>query len=559
MNETNTGTDFIRAIVAEDLQSGKHTDIVTRFPPEPNGYLHIGHAKAICLDFGIAAENDGQCHLRFDDTNPEKEDEEYVNSIMDDVHWLGFDWGEHLYYASDYFDRMYAYAEALICQSKAYVCTLSPEEFKEYRGSPTRPGKPSPWRDRPMEENLDLFRRMRKGEFPDGAYVVRAKIDMNSPNIHMRDPAIYRIKHVAHHRTGDKWCIYPTYDFAHCLEDSIERITHSLCTLEFEVHRPLYDWILEELDVYHPRQIEFARLNLSYTVMSKRKLLQLVEEGLVEGWDDPRLPTLAGLRRRGYTASAIREFCARVGITKFNSLTDLALLEHCIRDEQNRTAPRRMAVLDPIKLVIDNYAEGEGEALDAINNPEDPAAGTRKAPFAKVLYIERDDFMEDAPKKFYRLTPGREVRLRYAYFVTCTGCVKDPDTGEVIEVHATYDPETRGGDAPDGRRVRGTIHWVSAEHARDVEVRLYDRLFSVERPDDAEAGGDFKSHLNPDSRIVKTGKAEPAIADAEAGARVQFERKGYFYADPKCSRPGQPVFNRIVALRDSWAKKSRPH
>ena len=546
-------TDFIRDIVAEDLQSGKHAHIVTRFPPEPNGYLHIGHAKAICLDFGVAMENGGQCHLRFDDTNPEKEEQEYVDAIIDDVHWLGFDWGEHLYYASDYFEQMFAYAVALIASGKAYVCELGADEFKSYRGVPSRPGKASPWRDRPVAENLDLFNRMRGGEFPEGRYVLRAKIDMDSPNIHMRDPALYRIKHAAHHRSGDAWCIYPTYDFAHCLEDSIEGVTHSLCTLEFEVHRPLYDWILETLDVTRSRQIEFARLNLTYTVMSKRKLLELVKGGYVDGWDDPRMPTLGGLRRRGYTPEAIRRFCRTVGITKVESLTDLALLEHGIRDELNRSAPRAMGVLDPVKLVIDNYpADGE-ETLAAVNNPEDPAAGMRAVPFSRELYIEREDFMEDPPRKFYRLAPGREIRLRYAYFVTCTGVVKDA-AGEIAEIHCTYDPATRGGDAPDGRKVKSTIHWVSARHAVPADVRLYDRLFTRERPEDVAEGEDFKDSLNPESLTVVSARVEPSLRDAAAGARYQFERKGYFCVDGKDAVPGAPVFNRIVPLRDTWAK-----
>jgi glutaminyl-tRNA synthetase len=546
--------DFIRDIVAVDLQGGKHAGIVTRFPPEPNGYIHIGHAKSICLNFGIAAETGGRCHLRFDDTNPEAEDVEYVESIKEDVRWLGFDWGEHLYYASDYFDALYDYAVDLIRQGKAYVCTLSPEEFKIYRGVPTRPGKDSPWRNRPVAESLDLFRRMRDGEFEDGTYVLRAKIDMASPNLHMRDPVIYRIKRTAHHRTGDTWCLYPMYDFTHCLSDSIERITHSICTLEFEVHRPLYDWILDQLDVYHPRQIEFARLNLTYTVMSKRKLLELVRGGYVEGWDDPRMPTVCGLRRRGYTPESIRRFCRRIGVTKVDSVTDVALLEHGIRDELNRTASRVMVVLDPVKVVVENYPEDHTEELDGINNPEDAAAGTRSIPFSRELYIERDDFCEDPPRKYYRLAPGREVRLRYGYFITCRDVVKDPATGEIREIRCTYDPETRGGNAPDGRKVRGTIHWVSASHAADLPVRLYDRLFSVERPEDVDEGEDFKNNLNPASLQTVTAKAEPAVMALEAGARVQFERQGYFFVDPKDFVPGKPAFNRIVPLRDSWAK-----
>jgi len=548
-------SNFIRDMIDRDLESGKHQTVTTRFPPEPNGYLHIGHAKSICLNFGIAQDYNGQCNLRFDDTNPAAEDVEYVESIIADVRWLGFDWGENLFFASDYFGQMYAFAEELIRKNLAYVCTLSPDEFKDYRGVPTRPGKPSPWRDRPVEESLDLFRRMKAGEFADGQYVLRAKIDMSSPNLHMRDPAIYRIRRAHHHRTGDRWCLYPMYDFAHGLEDAIERVTHSICTLEFEVHRPLYDWLLDQLDVpCHPRQIEFARLNLTYTVMSKRKLLELVRNGVVNGWDDPRMPTVCGLRRRGYTPAAIREFCRRIGVTKTDSLTDIALLEHCIREELNESAVRAMAVLDPVKLVITNYPEGQTEMLEGINNPADLGAGVRELPFARELYIERDDFMEEAPKKYYRLRPGQEVRLRYGYLVTCTGCQKDPVTGEVTAVYCTYDPETRGGNAPDGRRVKGTIHWVSAAHAADAEIRLYDRLFNVERPDDVAEGGHFTDHLNPDSQRTRQAKVEPMLAKAAAGERFQFERTGYFIADAKDSTPENPVFNRIVALRDSWTK-----
>lgn len=551
---TEETSDFIRDIIKADIEAGKNGGkVVTRFPPEPNGYLHIGHATAFCLDFGVAEESGGRCHLRFDDTNPEKEDVEYVNAIKEDIRWMGFDWGKHEYYASDYFDRLYEYAVELIRKDKAYVCTLSPEEFKEYRGVPTRPGKDSPWRNRPVEESLDLFVRMKAGEFRDGEYVVRAKIDMNSPNLHMRDPVLYRIKRAAHHRTGDKWCIYPMYDFAHCLSDSIEGITHSLCSLEFEVHRPLYDWILDQLNVHHPRQIEFARFSLSYTIMHKRQMLELVEGGHVAGWDDPRMPTLSGLRRRGYTSGSIREFCRRVGVTKFSGLTDVALLEYCVRDELNKIASRVMAVTHPVKLVIDNYPEDKEEELDAINNPEDPSCGSRKVPFSRELYIERDDFMENPPKKFYRLAPGSEVRLRYAYFVKCTNVVKDGN-GEIKEIHCTYDPQTKGGDAADGRKVKGTIHWVSAMHAVDVEVRLYDRLFKVERPDVVSEGGDFKDFVNPDSLKVLTVKAEPVLKSAEAGNRYQFERSGYFFVDPVDSAVGRPVFNRIVPLRDSWAK-----
>ena len=547
---------FIADRIADDIAQGRHEKIMTRFPPEPNGYLHIGHAKSICLNFGLAEQFDGVCNLRFDDTNPAAEEAEYVSSIMEDVRWLGFDWEDRLYYASDYFEQMYQYAEELITAGKAYVCTLTPEEFKEYRGVPTRPGKPSPWRDRSIEDNLDLFRRMRAGEFEDGAYVLRAKIDMASPNLHMRDPAIYRIKRAHHHRTGDKWCVYPMYDFAHGLEDAIEGVTHSICTLEFEVHRPLYDWLLDQLSVpCHPQQIEFARLNLTYTVMSKRKLLDLVRDKVVWGWDDPRMPTVSGLRRRGYTPASIRAFCRKIGVTKTESLTDIALLEHCIRDELNASAARAMVVVDPVKLIIENYPEGQVEYLDGINNPEDPEAGTRPVAFSKELYIERGDFMEEAPKKFYRLKPGQEVRLRYGYLVTCTGCEKDPETGEVVSVTCTYDPETRGGNAPDGRRVRGTIHWVSKQECVDLPLRLFDRLFSVEVPDDVPEGGHFRDHLNPDSCQEIVAKGEALLGNAQPGERYQFERTGYFIADTKDSQPGKPVFNRIVPLKDSWGKK----
>ena len=551
-------THFIRDMIAEDLEQGRQQAVVTRFPPEPNGYLHIGHAKSICLNFGLAEDFGGVCHLRFDDTNPTAEDVEYVESIMEDVRWLGFDWQDRLFYASDYFEKMYAYAEALILAGKAYVCTLSPDAFKDYRGVPTRPGKPSPWRDRPVEESLALFRQMRAGAFADGEYVLRAKIDMASPNLHLRDPALYRIKHASHHRTGDKWCVYPMYDFAHGLEDAIEGVTHSICTLEFEVHRPLYDWLLDQLDVpCHPQQIEFARLNLTYTVMSKRKLLELVREGVVSGWDDPRMPTVSGLRRRGYTPSSIRSFCRRIGVTKAESLTDIALLEHGIREELNVTAPRVMAVLDPVKLVITNYPEGKIELLEGINNPGDASAGTRPVPFGRELYIEREDFMEEAPGKFFRMKPGQEVRLRYGYLVTCTGCEKDPETGLVQTVFCTYDPETRGGNAPDGRRVKGTIHWVSCQESIDVPVRLFDRLFQVESPDEVGPGGHFTDHLNPDSCREIVAKGESLLKDAPPGTRFQFERNGYFLVDEKDSRPGEPVYNRIVPLKDSWGKKHR--
>ena len=548
-------SDFVREIVAEDLKTGRWDGRVhTRFPPEPNGYLHIGHAKSICLNFGIAREFGGKCNLRFDDTNPTKEEEEYVQSIEKDVRWLGFDWEDRLYFASDYFETMYEYAEQLIEAGKAYVDDLSADEVTAHRGTLTRPGRNSPYRDRSVEENLDLFRRMRAGKFPDGAKTLRAKIDMASPNLNLRDPVMYRILHAAHHRTGDAWCLYPTYDWAHGLEDSIERITHSICTLEFENHRPLYDWFLEALGVHHPQQIEFARLELSQTVLSKRKLLQLVEEGHVRGWDDPRMPTLSGLRRRGYTPESIRNFCRRIGVAKFNSVVDIRVLEDSLRDDLNKRAPRAMAVLRPLRLVIDNYPEGKTEDLEAINNPEDPSAGTRRVPFGRVLYIERDDFLEDPPKKFYRLAPGREVRLRYAYFVTCTGVIKDERTGEVVELHCTYDPATRGGDAPDGRKVKATLHWVSAAHAVEAEVRLYDHLFSKEDAGDVEEGKDWKSNLNPKSlEVVEGCKAEPGLAAVKAGDRVQFERLGYFCADPD-SRPGAPVFNRTVTLKDTWAK-----
>jgi glutaminyl-tRNA synthetase len=542
---------FIRDAVIEDLRSWRFNAVVTRFPPEPNGYLHIGHAKAICLDFGLAQEFSGRCHLRFDDTNPTKESQEYVDAIMRDVRWLGFDWGQHLYYASDYFGQLYEWAEALIQKGLAYVCDLSPEEIAAYRGTLTEPGRPSPWRNRSVDENIDLLRRMRAGEFPDGSRTLRAKIDMASANLNLRDPVMYRIRKTTHHRTGDKWCIYPMYDWAHGQSDSIEAITHSLCTLEYEDHRPLYDWYLEALGIYHPRQIEFARLNLSHTVMSKRKLLTLVEEGVVQGWDDPRMPTLAGLRRRGYTPESIRDFCDRIGIAKADNLVDMALLEHCVREDLNRRALRRMAVLRPLRLVLDNYREGQVEELEAVNNPEDPSAGTRKVPFSRVLCIEQDDFRETPPPKYFRLSPGAEVRLRYAYVVKCTDVVKDPRTGEVTEIHAVLDPDSRGGDAR-GRKVRGTIHWVSAAHAVDAEVRLYDTLFSVPKPDEVE---DFKTVVNPGSLEVLTGaKLEPALRDVPAEARLQFERNGYFVADWRDHRPARPVFNRTVGLRDTWAK-----
>jgi glutaminyl-tRNA synthetase len=548
--------DFIRAIVAEDLKTNKYGGRVhTRFPPEPNGYLHIGHAKSICLNFGIAAESGGLCNLRFDDTNPSKEDVEYVESILEDVRWLGFDWGDRLFYASDYIEQLYQYATQLIKKGKAYVCDLSAEEIREYRGTLTEPGRNSPYRERSVEENLDLFERMRAGEFPDGSRVLRAKIDMASPNLNMRDPVMVRILHAEHHRTGDKWCIYPTYDFAHGQCDSIEGITHSICTLEFEDHRPLYDWYLGELGIYHPQQIEFARLILSYTVLSKRKLLQLVQEGHVTGWDDPRMPTLSGLRRRGYTPEAIRNFCERIGVAKSNSVVDIALLEHCLREDLNQRAPRVMAVLRPLRVVIDNYPEDQVEELEAVNNPEDASMGTRKTPFSRVLYVEQDDFREDPPPKFFRLAPGREVRLRYAYFIKCVGVVKDERTGAVIELHCTYDPQTRGGDAPDGRKVKATLHWVSAAHALQAEVRLYDHLFLQPNPGDVEDGADFKANLNPNSlETLRPCCVEPSLAGATPGSRYQFERQGYFCVDPVDSALGALVFNRTVSLRDTWAK-----
>jgi glutaminyl-tRNA synthetase len=541
--------DFIREIVEEDLGNGKHATVVTRFPPEPNGYLHIGHAKSITLNFGVAAEYGGRCNLRFDDTNPEKEEAEYARAIVDDVRWLGFDAGEPLH-ASDYFDQLYEWAEFLIQQGKAYVESLTAEEMRQYRGTLTEPGKESPCRNRSVEENLDLFRRMRAGEFADGAHVLRAKIDMASPNINMRDPVLYRIRHEEHHRTGNKWCIYPMYDFAHPPSDAIEHVTHSLCTLEFEDHRPLYDWLVETLPVpSRPRQIEFARLNLNYTVMSKRKLLRLVTDGIVRGWDDPRMPTLAALRRRGYTPAAIRNFVERVGVAKRENVIDVGLLEFCVREDLNKTAPRVMGVLRPLKVVIENY-EGSGEEFETQNNPEDPSMGSRRVPFGRTIYIERDDFMEDPPKKFFRLAPGREVRLRSAYFITCTNVIKD-EAGNIVELRATYDPATRGGDAPDGRRPKATLHWVSAEHALDCEVRLYDRLFNAEDP---EEGGNFLAHLNPQSlEVIEHAKLEPSVAGAEPLTRYQFERLGYFCVD-RDTTAEKLVFNRTATLKDSWAK-----
>ncbi|HKO57550.1 MAG TPA: glutamine--tRNA ligase/YqeY domain fusion protein [Thermoanaerobaculia bacterium] len=543
--------DFIREIVEDDLRSGRHHTVITRFPPEPNGYLHIGHAKSICLNFGIANEYGGRCNLRFDDTNPLKEDVEYAQAIEADVRWLGFEWGEHHYHASDYFQQLYDWAEDLIRDGKAYVDSLSADEIREYRGTLTEPGRESPYRNRPVDESLDLFRRMKAGDFPDGAHVLRAKIDMASPNINMRDPALYRIRHETHHRTGDAWCIYPMYDYAHPLSDAIELITHSLCTLEFEDHRPLYDWLIENVRVpSRPRQYEFARLNLNYTVMSKRKLLRLVEEGRVRGWDDPRMPTIAGLRRRGYTPASIRNFAERIGVAKRENVIDVALLEFSIREDLNRTAHRVMGVLRPLRVVIENYPEGQSEELEVANHPDEPSAGTRKVPFSRVIYIEQDDFLEDPPKKFFRLAPGREVRLRAAYFITCTGVMKD-EAGNIVELRATYDPATRGGDAPDGRKPKATLHWVSAEHAVEAEVRLYDRLFDVPDP---EADGDFLSHLNPQSlETVAQAKLEPSVLGAAPLTRYQFERLGYFCVDPD-SRDDAPVFNRTVTLKDTWTK-----
>jgi len=556
-NETTSSSlDFIREAVEEDISTNRYGGRVhTRFPPEPNGYLHIGHAKAICIDFGIAEDYGGMCNLRFDDTNPTKEEVEYVESIQEDIHWLGFDWDDRLYYASDYFEQLYDFAVQLIKKGAAYVDDLSAEEIREYRGTLTEPGRDSPYRDRSVEENLDLFERMRAGEFEDGARVLRAKIDMASPNLNMRDPVIYRILHETHHRTGDEWCIYPMYDYAHPLSDAIERITHSLCSLEFEDHRPLYNWFLEQLEFEQPpRQIEFARLNLSYTIMSKRRLLKLVEMGAVDEWDDPRMPTLSGMRRRGYPPETIRTFCDQIGVAKADSIIDVAFLEHCVRDDLNQRCSRVMGVLQPLKVVIDNYPEDLGEELEAINHPLDPGRGTRKVPFSRVLYIERDDFREHPPRKFFRLAPGREVRLRYAYFITCTDVVKD-DNGEVVELHCTYDPATRGGDAPDGRKVKGTLHWVSAAHALDVEVRMYDRLFLKENPYEVEEEGqDFTANLNPNSlEILTASKVEPSLASARPGSRYQFERQGYFCIDPESSN-GKLVFNQTVPLRDTWAK-----
>jgi len=546
-------SNFIRDIILEDLNTNKYEGRVqTRFPPEPNGYLHIGHAKAICLDFGLADEFNGHTNLRFDDTNPEKEETEYVESIMADVKWLGFHW-DGLFYASDYFDQLFEWAVKLIRDGKAYVDDLSAEEIRKHRGTLTEPGTDSPYRNRTVEENLDLFERMRKGEFPDGSRVLRAKIDMASPNLNMRDPVMYRILHADHHRTGNKWCIYPMYDYAHGQSDSLERVTHSMCTLEFEDHRPLYNWFIEQLGIFPSQQIEFDRLNLTHTLLSKRKLLQLVQEKRVSGWDDPRMPTLSGIRRRGYTPEAIRNFCNSIGVSKTNGSIELAMLEHFVREDLNKRALRVMAVLRPLKVVIDNYPAAQSEEMDAINNPEDASAGSRKVPFSRVLYIEQDDFREEPPKGYFRLSPGREVRLRYAYFITCTSVVKN-DAGEIIEVHCTYDPASRGGNSPDGRKVKSTIHWVSAEHAVDAEVRIYENLFSKENPSEVEDGQDVLSNLNPNSlEVISRAKIEPSMSNAEAGGRYQFERLGYFCVDPD-SKPGKPVFNRTVALKDAWAR-----
>jgi len=550
---------FIRNIIIEDLKQNKNGGRVhTRFPPEPNGYLHIGHAKSICLNFGLAAEFNGLCNLRFDDTNPSTEDVEYVDSIKGDIRWLGFDWDHREYYASDYFERLYQFAIQLIKGGKAYVCDLSADEMRDYRGTLTEPGKNSPYRERPIEENLNLLQRMKVGEFPDGARTLRAKIDMASPNLNMRDPVMYRILHATHHRTGDKWCVYPTYDFAHGQSDSIEGITHSICTLEFEDHRPLYDWFLDQLNIHHPQQIEFARLNLTHTVLSKRRLLQLVRQKHVTGWDDPRMPTLAGFRRRGYTPEAIRNFCERIGVAKRNSMVDIAMLEHCLREDLNKRAPRVMAVLRPLKIVIENYPEGQVEELEAVNNPEDPTMGTRKVPFSRELYIEQEDFREEPPKGFFRLSPGREVRLRYAYIIKCEKVIKDPDTGTMTELRCSYDPDTKSGSSQSKRKVKATIHWVSAKHAIEAEVRLYDHLFTKEDLDDIPEGSDWLANINPKSLERLTGsRVEPLLAKAKAGERYQFERLGYFSVDRADSLPSSLVFNRTVTLRDTWAKVER--
>ncbi len=555
MDEARAKSNFIREIIDEHLRNGRFTRVRTRFPPEPNGYLHIGHAKSICLNFGLARDYGGLCNLRMDDTNPETETIEYVNSIKEDIRWLGFDWEDREFYASDYYEKLYDWAVELIKKGKAYVCDLSIDQVREHRGTITRPGQDSPWRSRTVEENLDLFARMRAGEFPDGSKTLRAKIDMAHPNMLLRDPLMFRIRREHHYRRGDAWCIYPTYDWAHGQSDSIEGITHSICTLEFEVHRPLYDWFLDELGVHHPQQIEFARLNLGHTVLSKRRLLELVDGGLVGGWDDPRMPTISGLRRRGYTPESIRSFADLIGVAKDNSIVDMALLEMCVREHLNRTAPRRMAVLRPLKVILTNYPEGKDEEFEAVNNPEDPAAGTRKVPFGRELWVEREDFMEDPPPKFYRLALGREVRLRYAYFIKCEAVVKDAG-GNVVELRCTYDPATRGGESPpDGRKVKTTLHWVSARDAVDAEVRLYDTLFTVRDPGSVPEGADWKSALNPASlEVLKGAKLEPTLKDAAPESRWQFERLGYFVADRRDSKPGAPVFNRTVTLRDEWAK-----
>lgn len=551
-NSDSISVDFLRAIINEDIKNNKNDGkVITRFPPEPNGYLHIGHAKAFNLNFGIAADYKGKCHLRFDDTNPVKEDIEYVKSIQEDIHWLGYDWNDDLYFASDYYEKLYDYAVQLIKKGKAFICDLSFDDMREYRGTLTEPGKESPYYNRSIEENLDLFERMRNDEFSDGTRTLRAKIDMSSPNIHMRDPAIYRIKHAHHHRTGNDWCIYPMYDFAHCLSDSIEGITHSMCSLEFEIHRPLYDWILDELEVEcHPQQIEFNRLNLTYTVMSKRKLLKLVEGKHVSDWNDPRMPTLSGMRRRGYTPNSIKNFLNKAGVTKREQIIDVSLLEYCVREDLNKHVPRVMGVINPLKVIVTNYPDDKIDELDAVNNPEDSSMGTRKVPFSNTLYIEKEDFREEAPKKFFRMVPGREVRLRYGYIVKCTGCTKD-ENGEIVEVQCTYDPDSRGGTAPDGRKIKGTIHWVSVEHALKAEVRLFDRLFKVSNP---ESNGEFIENLNPESlEVRKDCYIEPSLANADHGDRFQFERLGYFCVDLD-STAESPVFNRTVPLRDSWAK-----
>lgn len=556
MSETErTSTNFVKVIIDKDIEENKNDGRVhTRFPPEPNGYLHIGHAKSICLNFGLARDYNGKTNLRFDDTNPSKEEEEYVEAIKEDVRWLGFDWEDREFYASDYYEQLYDYAVQLITGGSAYVCDLSGEKIREYRGTLTRPGKDSPFRDRSVEENLDLFGRMRAGEFADGSRTLRAKIDMASPNLNMRDPVLYRILKATHHRTGDKWCIYPMYDWAHGQSDSIEGITHSVCTLEFEAHRPLYDWCLDRLGIFHPRQIEFARLNLNYTVMSKRKLLELVEGGYVTGWDDPRMPSISGLRRRGYTPGAIRDFSERIGVAKADSTVDIALLEHCLREDLNKRAQRVMGVLKPLKIVIDNYPEGKVEMLDADNNPEDPEAGTRKIPFSREIYIEQDDFREDPPRKYFRLSPGKEVRLKHAYYIKCERVIKDEETGEIIQLHCTYDPASRGGWTDDGRKVKGTSHWVSASHALDVEVRLYGHLFTKENPNEVEEGKTFKDYIDPGSLEVLTGcKVEPGLVESKVGERFQFLRQGYFCKDSD-SVEGKLIFNRTVSLRDSWAR-----